>query len=173
MVIPTTVPHSGRERFEGKAPHSVKTAPKRHAGQRRRSLGSPDRSAVAPLPGFGDGQMEGFMTAPSSHKATRSLRASATTMTLRTRRPVEPTRSRNQTTCVAPGWRGTRPSHAPKSRPRSNASPVPMAATGGRDQWADAGSTREARRQLASFSPIFSISLAIVLIRSSSDIQSS
>src|SRR6478672_6486690 len=26
-------------------------------------------------------------------------------------------------------WRGTRPSHAPKSRPRSNASPVPMAAT--------------------------------------------
>ena len=48
------------------------------------------------------------MTAPSSitpsmtnrHKAIRSLRASATTMTLRTRRPVEPTRSRNQTTCA-------------------------------------------------------------------------
>jgi hypothetical protein len=33
----------------------VKTAPKRHAGQRRRSLGSPDCNAVAALPGFGDG----------------------------------------------------------------------------------------------------------------------
>ena len=56
--------------------------------------------------------MEGFVTAPSGitpsmtnrHKAIRSLRASATTMTLRRRRPVEPTRSRNQTTGAVPGW---------------------------------------------------------------------
>jgi hypothetical protein len=42
-------------------------------------------------------------------------------------------------------WRGTRPSHAPKSRPRSNASPVPNGGDhGGRDRWANAGNAHEA-----------------------------
>src|SRR5580658_1160031 len=51
-------------------------------------------------------QAEGFKTAPSGttpsmtnlHNAISSFRARATTMILRTRRPVDPTRSRNQQT---------------------------------------------------------------------------
>src|ERR1700761_3635900 len=62
-------------------------------------------------------------------------------------------------------WRGTRPSHAPKSRPRSNASPVPMAATTAVAISGPTPGTLIRRRQLASFSPIWSISPARVSIR--------
>src|SRR6478672_7535652 len=57
-------------------------------------------------------------------------------------------------------WRGTRPSHAPKSRPRSNASPAPMAATTAVEISGPMPGTLMRRWQLASFSPIWSISLA-------------
>jgi hypothetical protein len=57
-------------------------------------------------------------------------------------------------------WRGTRPSHAPKSRPRSNASPVPMAATTAVEISGPIPGTLVRRRQLASLSPICSISPA-------------
>ena len=111
ITIPATVPHSGRESFEGTTPLCEDGA-RRHAGHRRRSLGSRDCNAVAVLSGSADGQTEGFITAPSGitpsmtnrHRAISSLRARATTITLRRRRPVEPTRSRNQATCAAPGW---------------------------------------------------------------------
>jgi hypothetical protein len=45
-------------------------------------------------------------TTPSTanrHRAISSFRASATIITFRKRRPVWPVRSRNQTTCAAPG----------------------------------------------------------------------
>jgi len=54
ITIPATVPHSGRESFEGTAP-LFKTALGGHAEDRRRSLGSGDCNAVAVLPGSGGG----------------------------------------------------------------------------------------------------------------------
>ena len=102
---PTTIPHSGRESSNRAAP-LYRTALSHQAGQRRHPLGSacPCCSAVrAQL--LGD-QPAGFTIAPSGttpcvanrHKAIRSRRAIATTITLRMRRPVPPTRSRNQLT---------------------------------------------------------------------------
>ena len=104
--VPTTVPHSGRESSRRAAP-LYKTALSCQAGQRRRPLGSvcPCRS-TARVPIRKVNQARGFITAPSGttpwvayrHKAIRSRRAIATTMTLRMRFPVPPTRSRNQMT---------------------------------------------------------------------------
>ena len=69
--------------------------------------------------------------------------------------------------------RGTRPSQAPKSRPRSKASPVPMAATIAVEISGPMPGTLISRRQLASFWPISSISPVTVAMRSSSRHQSS
>ena len=87
--------------------HSIRRRLTRQAGQRRRPLGSvcPCRS-TARVPIRKVNQATGFITAPSGttpwvanrHKAIRSRRAIATTMTLRMRFPVPPTRSRNQMT---------------------------------------------------------------------------
>jgi hypothetical protein len=104
--VPTTIPHSGRESSKWAAP-LCETARSCQAGQRRRPLGS-----VSPRCFRSEGstseadQHAGFMTAPSGttpwvanrHKAIRSRRAIATTITLRMRRPVPAVRSRNQLT---------------------------------------------------------------------------
>ena len=90
----------------------AKTAVKCHAGQRRRSLGSMSLSYSSNSGATCDpAQDPGFITAPSGttpsvtnrHSATKSLRANATTITFRTRRPVVPTRSRNQQTWAEAG----------------------------------------------------------------------
>lgn len=94
------------------ATNSVKTAPRRHAGQQRCSLGHRAAMPSQYCPISSDCYADGFMIAPSGttpsttnrHRAISSLRARATTITLRTRRPVEPVRSRNQATCATPGW---------------------------------------------------------------------
>ncbi len=109
--IPTTVPHSGR-RAPGGRHHSVKTAAKHHAEQRRRPLGplSP-RRVGSPDPTCRTGQNVGFMAAPSGntpwvanrHSAINNFRASATTITFRMRPPVAPARSRYQRTQRASG----------------------------------------------------------------------
>ena len=77
-------------------------APSDRSGQARRSAALAD--AVS--------QAAGSSAAPSGttpwvanrHKAIRSFRASATTMTLRRRRAAPPRRSRNQHTTALPGW---------------------------------------------------------------------
>src|SRR5215469_17540793 len=105
-VGPDHCPAFGTGRAPRERHHSLKTAPWRHAGQRRRPLGSLDCSAFAVQPGLLADQAAGFKTAPSGntpsmtnlHSAMSSFRARATTIILRTRRPVAPTRSRNQQT---------------------------------------------------------------------------
>jgi hypothetical protein len=110
--VPTTVPHSGRESSRRAAPlyETATFAP-------GRTTATPPWIRV-PVP-FGrpgstneGNQDAGFMTAPSGtlpwvanrHRAISGFRASATTITLRMRLPVPPTRLRNQLTCAAPGW---------------------------------------------------------------------
>jgi hypothetical protein len=104
--VPTTVPHSGRESSRRAAPlyETAAFAPGRTTAT------PPWIPLPAPLGGTGStrkiSQDAGFITAPSGttpwvanrHKAIRSRRAIATTMTLRMRFPVSPTRSRNQMT---------------------------------------------------------------------------
>lgn len=104
--VPTTVPHSGRESSRRAAPlyETAAFAPGRTTAT------PPWIPLPAPLGGTGSthkiNQDTGFVTAPSGttpwvanrHKAIRSRRAIATTMTLRMRFPVPPTRSRNQMT---------------------------------------------------------------------------
>ena len=104
--VPTTVPHSGRESSRRTAPlySTAAFAP-------GRTTATPPWIRV-PAQLYSAGlirkvnQDTGFSTAPSGttpwvanrHKAIRSRRAIATTMTLRMRFPVPPTRSRNQMT---------------------------------------------------------------------------
>ena len=104
--VPTTIPHSGRESSRRAAPlyETAAFAPGRTTAT------PPWIPLPAPLGGTGStrkiNQDTGFVTAPSGttpwvanrHKAIRSRRAIATTMTLRMRFPVPPTRSRNQMT---------------------------------------------------------------------------
>lgn len=71
-MIPTMVPHSGLERSKGTAP-LCEDGGKRHAGQRRRSLGSPGCNAVAVPPDL-DNYIEGFIVAPSGCSATIRMR---------------------------------------------------------------------------------------------------
>jgi hypothetical protein len=109
---PTTVPYAGR-RAPGGRHHSVKTAAKHHAEQRRRPLGplSPRRLG-SPGPACRTDQDVGFMAAPSGntpwvanrHSAISSFRARATTITFRMRAPVAPARSRYQRTQTESGW---------------------------------------------------------------------
>ena len=105
-VDPSHCPAFGTGRAPRERHHSILTALWRHAEQRRRSLGSPDRSAWQRSPDCGIDQAADFKTAPSGttpsttnlHSAISSFRARATTMIFRTRRPVDPTLSRNQQT---------------------------------------------------------------------------
>jgi hypothetical protein len=104
-LIPTTVPHSGRESSKRTAPLCVDgaAAPRRTTATFPRITGC---LALAAQAGLETDQVAGFKTAPSGttpsvtnrHSAISSFLARATTMTLRTRRPVDPTRSRNQQT---------------------------------------------------------------------------
>jgi len=128
-MISTIVPHSGRESSKrtpplcedgGRAPRRTTATFPRSPGplhwQRRLVSGS---------------QIAGFMVAPSGatpsitnrHKAISSLRARATTITLRTRRPVEPMRLRNQVTGADPGTVRL----TIKARPRSYTAAMPTA----------------------------------------------
>jgi hypothetical protein len=105
-IFPTTIPHSGWESSRRAAPlcetalfapgRTTATPPWTQMPMLRRSLGETSEAA----------QHAWFTTAPSGttpwvayrHKAIRSRRAIATTITLRMRRPVPLTRSRNQLT---------------------------------------------------------------------------
>jgi hypothetical protein len=109
--VPTTVPRSGRESSRRAAPLCVDGA----LAPGRTTVTPPWIRAPEPACGSGPtlraGQDAGFMTAPSGttpwvanrHKAISSFRARATTITLRMRRPVPPTRSRNQVAWAEPG----------------------------------------------------------------------
>jgi hypothetical protein len=115
------VPHSGRESSKKAAP-LFETAHVHQAGQRRRLLGSIYPNAVRSGFVSGADQDAGFMTAPSGtspcvanrHKAISNLRASATTITFRMRRPVPLMRSRNHLTWAESGWcrSGLKPQYA-------------------------------------------------------------
>ena len=105
-LIPTTVPHSGT----GELQENGTTLCRRHRSAMPNNGDVPsDRRTALPSqrkPDCRADQVAGFKTAPSGttpsvtnlHSAISSFRASATTMILRTRRPVDPTRSRNQRT---------------------------------------------------------------------------
>jgi len=110
--VRTTVPHSGRESSRRAAPLCVDgtLAPGRTTATPPWMRGP--KLPCSPGSTLGAAQDAGFMTAPSGttpcvanrHRAMSSFRARATTITLRTRAPVPPTRSRNQLTSAEPGW---------------------------------------------------------------------
>jgi hypothetical protein len=105
-LIPATVPHSGR----GELQENGTTLCRRRcsAMPNNGDVSSDHRTALRAQrrPDWRADQAAGFKTAPSGttpsmtnlHSAISSFRAKATTMILRTRRPVDPTRSRNQQT---------------------------------------------------------------------------
>jgi len=105
-VIPATVPHSGR----GELQENGTTLCRRRcsAMPNNGDVSSDHRTALRAQrrPDWRADQAAGFKTAPSGttpsmtnlHSAISSFRAKATTMILRMRRPVDPTRSRNQQT---------------------------------------------------------------------------
>jgi len=117
-------PHIRRKMFpprsrirDGRAPGGRHHSVRRHFRLPGRTtttppgIRMPDAALQSGLNSKGD-QWVGFMTAPSGttpwvancHNAIRSRRAIATTITLRIRRPVPLTRSRNQPTRAEPGW---------------------------------------------------------------------
>ena len=105
-LIPATVPHSGRGELQenGTTLYKRRDAPCRTTVTFPRIAGLFRVGSAGRTPGTD--QAAGFRTAPSGatpsvtnrHSAISSFRARATTMILRTRRPVGPTRSRNQQT---------------------------------------------------------------------------
>jgi len=103
-LIPTTVPHSGREELQENGTTLYRR--RRSAMPNNGDVPSDRRTALRAQrnPDCWAGQAAGLKTAPSGntpsmtnlHSAISSFRARATTMILRTRGPVDPTRSRNQ-----------------------------------------------------------------------------
>ena len=105
-LIPTTVPHSGMGELQENG--TTLCEPRRSAMPNNGDVPSDRWTALRSQrnPDCWVDQAAGFKTAPSGttpsmtnlHSAISSFRARATTMILRTRGPVDPTRSRNQQT---------------------------------------------------------------------------